>query len=96
MGQRLYSKRVILSFDGKYKTIREAFCYDLQGQNVQKEIRCDDDQVIMFDVPSNLRSSYFSIEKEYADLVHVVDSIQHTTELKYGMPKLYHYLTGKN
>lgn len=92
-GQRLFSKQVMLSIDNEYKTIRIAFCYDLREQKVLKAIQCEDGLIQIYDVTSNQTNSYLSDTSEYDEYVQIVDSIQQEAEIKYGKPKLYHYVS---
>lgn len=94
-GQHLYSKNLKLSYDNTIETIREAYCYDSQGQQVFRAIRCEDgifSPVIVYDVSNTQMDTCYSFEDKYEEYVHVADSIQHDAELKYGKPKLYKYV----
>ena len=95
-GLRLYGKTIKRSYDNEIETIRDAYCYDPQNQYVLMAIRCEDQQVQVYDASNNKKYSFFSFENEYDEYVHIVDSIQHETEKKYGKPKLYHYVNGKD
>lgn len=91
-GQRLFSKNLIIN-GNHIDTIREANYYIARGQHIQKAIRCEEEQVKTYDLSTNQMSIYYSFEEEYNKYVHIVDSIQHNVEKKYGKPKLYHYVT---
>ena len=87
-GQRVFSKTLKLSLSNDKETIREAYCFDKQNENIQKAIRQEDWQVQVYDVTSNRMNIFYSFEDEYDEYVHIVDSIQNDIEMKYGKPKL--------
>ena len=90
-GQYIFSKWIKRS-DNDIETIREAYCYDLQNQNILKVIRCSDWSVWVYDAQKNKQYSLSSFGDEYNVYVHIVDSIQNDIEMKYGKPKFYKYI----
>lgn len=91
-GQRLYHKTVRLSYDEKKETIREVYCYDKAGTQVERFIQCEDDKVGIVDFVNAKKYQFYSFEDKYKEYVHIVDSIQYEIELKYGKPSLIQYV----
>lgn len=91
-GLRLFSKTIKVSDVNKRETIREAYCYDPQNENVRMAIRCEDWRVHVYDALEKKSYSFFSFEDEYDVYVHKVDSLQNDIEKKYGKSKLYKYV----
>lgn len=91
-GKPLYNEILRVSYgfgpESKIDTIRAAFCYGPLGESV-KALRYADRIVEVLDQMRGESSSYFSFEEEYDDYIHIMDSIQHEVQLKYGMPVLY-------
>lgn len=91
-GQRLYSKNLSLSYDGNVETIRYVNLYDIQGRQVQKAIQSKDEIIKVYEVSNNKMYTYFSFDDEYDKYTHIIDSVEHNVEQKYGKPKLDHLI----
>lgn len=91
-GQRLFCKTIKFSLSNEKETIREVYCFDEMNKNIHKAIRQDNWQVQVYDVPSSRTKNFYSFEDKYNEYVQIVDSIQRDMEVKYGKPKLYHYV----
>jgi len=91
-GEQLYAKRLRILYDNSIEAVRDAYCYDAQGQQVQKVIHCENDMVKVYNALNNQTFNYYSFDDEYDEYVHILDSIQNDIEMKYGKPKLYKYV----
>ena len=91
-GEQLYAKSLRVLYDNSIEAVRDAYCYDAQGQQVQKVIHCEHDMVKVYNALNNQTFNYYSFDDEYDEYVHILDSIQNDIEMKYGKPKLYKYV----
>lgn len=95
-GEQLYAKSLRVSYDNNIEAVRDAYCYDVQGQQVKKVIHCEQEMIKVYNTLNNQTYSYFSFEDEYSEYLHVLDSIENSVKRKYGEPKLYHYVDSKD
>ena len=91
-GEQLYAKSLRVLYDNSIEAVRDAYCYDAQGQQVKKVIHCEHDMVKVYNALNNQTFNYYSFDDEYDEYVHILDSIQNDIEMKYGKPKLYKYV----
>lgn len=91
-GKPLYNKILKLSPNDKIEKIDDTYYYDPQYNQIEKLIRRDDLQIKVYDTKSNQESSYFPFEDEYDEYTLIIDSIKQHVELRYGIPKLYHFV----